>query len=240
MYLNIWTVKSLEGYAAAYSGYPASADAFPTLDGVVSEHRYFGYDGTASEISRHVLTHEVGHYLNLYHPWDLAINGGPCGDDQVADTPITKFSSCVLYLAECTPGVIENVQNYMTASYCERMFTVGQKERMIDALNSSVGMRNNLWKHENLIATGLISETNSIEMVENQMFDISPNPAIDKLLVQMNSLQNEILVIDLYGKVLLKRAINFQSEITIDLSSFVNGTYFLKLGNETQKFVIQR
>ena len=34
------------------------------------------------------------------------------------------------------------------------MFTDGQKTRVLTALNSSVGYRNNLWSSANLIATG--------------------------------------------------------------------------------------
>jgi PKD repeat protein len=53
-----------------------------------------------------------------------------------------------------TYGTIENVQNYMEYSYCSSMFTHGQKERMIGALNVPIASRNNLWSAENLAATG--------------------------------------------------------------------------------------
>ncbi len=51
-------------------------------------------------------------------------------------------------------GTIENVQNYMEYSYCSNMFTWGQKDRMIGALNTPISSRNNLWTPENLAATG--------------------------------------------------------------------------------------
>lgn len=53
-----------------------------------------------------------------------------------------------------TYGTIENVENYMEYSYCSKMFTIGQKDRMRAALNSPVALRYNLWIPENLAATG--------------------------------------------------------------------------------------
>lgn len=52
-------------------------------------------------------------------------------------------------------GAIENTQNYMEYSYCSKMFTNGQRDRMEAALNSPVSGRNNLWTAANLIATGI-------------------------------------------------------------------------------------
>ncbi len=51
-------------------------------------------------------------------------------------------------------GKIENTQNYMEYSYCEHMFTNGQRDRMRAALNSSVSSRNNLWADANHLFTG--------------------------------------------------------------------------------------
>lgn len=52
-------------------------------------------------------------------------------------------------------GTIENVENYMEYSYCDKMFTPGQRERARTALLSSALERNQLWTEENLIATGV-------------------------------------------------------------------------------------
>lgn len=51
-------------------------------------------------------------------------------------------------------GIIENVQNYMEYSYCSRMFTNGQRDRMRATLNSSISGRNNLWSQANHQLTG--------------------------------------------------------------------------------------
>lgn len=52
-------------------------------------------------------------------------------------------------------NVIENVENYMEYSYCSKMFTIGQTERMHAALNHTAGERNNLWTEANLQLTGV-------------------------------------------------------------------------------------
>ncbi|MBK6331008.1 MAG: hypothetical protein IPF62_11000 [Bacteroidetes bacterium] len=39
---------------------------------------------------------------------------------------------------------MENVQNIMDYSYCDRMFTIGQGDRMITALTSTTAQRNSL------------------------------------------------------------------------------------------------
>ena len=93
----------------------------------------------------------------MSHVWGSTNEPGvSCGDDDVNDTPITKgwLYSCPFGPANCSPGVVENVENYMEYSYCSKMFTLGQKARMIAALKSSVGGRNNLWTATNLNNTG--------------------------------------------------------------------------------------
>ncbi|MEU7134212.1 zinc metalloprotease [Streptomyces sp. NPDC046261] len=83
-YLNIWVCplgESLLGYAQ-FPGGPAATD------GVVVLHSAFGTSGTATapfDLGR-TTTHEVGHWLNLFHIW--GDDGTGCsGGDFVADTP---------------------------------------------------------------------------------------------------------------------------------------------------------
>lgn len=159
-YLNIWTVASIESGAAGYAYYPSSVAGQwgESVDGVMILASYVGSIGTGNYVRARALTHEIGHYLNLMHPWGNSNTPGlpeNCyDDDEVEDTPNTiGHTSCILYAESC--GSLDNVQNYMEYAYCDRMFTEGQKQRMRAALNSPISGRNNLWTYQNLIATGI-------------------------------------------------------------------------------------
>jgi PKD repeat protein len=156
-YMNIYVVNSLQNGAAAYAYLPGTASG--VMDAIVSLHDYVGSIGTSNVSSSRTLTHEVGHWLNLHHVWGANNNPGvACGDDAVGDTPITEgHFFCDLNSSVCTPGVVENVQNYMEYSYCTNMFTYGQKARMHNALNSNAGGRDNLSTASNVIATGVVN-----------------------------------------------------------------------------------
>jgi len=167
-YLNVYIVA----YAAGLAGhciFPSDADTIPTWDGIVIEHDYVGSIGTSSYLTSVAFAHECGHYLNLQHIWGGNNVPGfyyyPCGDpnkdcnidDLVADTPPTiGWQSCNLTGASCG-NTVDNVQNTMDYSYCNRMFTYGQKARMQACLNSSIAGRNNLWQTANLLATGVLN-----------------------------------------------------------------------------------
>ncbi len=157
-YLNIWVVSSMEDGVAGYAYYPAavSGGLSALRDGVIILHPYIGSIGTGNYGRSRALTHEIGHWLNLQHPWGDNNNPGVvCGDDDVLDTPETMgWDYCDLNGAICTPGVFENVQNFMDYSYCSVMFTEGQKERVRAAASLALAGRSTLWSESNLIFTG--------------------------------------------------------------------------------------
>lgn len=159
-YLNVWISRILIGGAAGYAYLPAGTEGFLQIfDGIMMLQNYTGSIGTSSVGNSRTLTHEVGHYLNLQHVWgDNNTPGQVCGDDGVEDTPITKgFGGCPNPEASkvCDPDIYENYQNYMDYSYCSRMFTEGQAERMRATLFATTAQRNNLWTEQNLILTGV-------------------------------------------------------------------------------------
>lgn len=158
MYLNIWVCNDL-GDAAGYTNTPNSWNS-AKYDGIWLQHAYTGSIGTGSPIRSRALTHEVGHWFNLSHTWGSTNDPGvSCGNDNVSDTPQTiGWTTCNLSGKTCPadPSPVDNVQNYMDYSYCSRMYTNGQKARMVAAINSSVGQRNELWQVSNLNATGVL------------------------------------------------------------------------------------
>jgi PKD repeat protein len=167
-YMNVYVVRNAAGLAG-HALMPFQADSLPGWDGIVIQGNYFGNIGTSNDLRSVVLSHEVGHYLNLFHIWGGNNVPGfyylPVGQsinctvgDSVADTPQTiGWSSCNLNSVSCD-GQLDNVQNFMDYAYCARMFTQGQKQRVHDALNSATAGRNNLWTPANLAATGLTSD----------------------------------------------------------------------------------
>ena len=83
-HLNLW-VCPLGGGLLGYAQFPGGP---PATDGVVVNHTAFGTTGTASapfDLGR-TATHEIGHYLDLFHLWgEFAAS---CEDtDEVDDTP---------------------------------------------------------------------------------------------------------------------------------------------------------
>lgn len=170
-YLNVYVCNNAAGLAG-HSLMPGTADTIPEWDGIVMQHSYLGSIGTSNHFRRTVLSHEIGHFLNLQHIWGgnnvptfyylpVASSGNCTYDDGVADTPLTiGWQTCNLSGTSC--GSLDMVQNYMDYSYCSLLFTEGQKQRMHAALNSTVANRSNLWSTPNLIATVVDGNTNHL------------------------------------------------------------------------------
>ncbi len=157
-YLNVYIVRSMPNGAAGYTYLPGTVP--PNIDAIVILHNYVGNIGTGSNFGCRSLTHEVGHWLGLSHVWGNTNNPGvACGDDGVNDTPITKgHSNCNLSNAiDCTPNVVENIQNYMEYSFCSKMFTIGQTNLMNGVLASTIANRINVTSPANLNATGIVN-----------------------------------------------------------------------------------
>ncbi len=155
-YLNIFTSAGLSG-PAGYTFKPFGNGKAMT-NGIFLLHNYVGSIGTSNVFTSRALTHEVGHWLNLDHTWGPNNNPGDttsCGtDDEVTDTPncIGDKGYCNLDDKFCGPRA--NVENYMEYSYCSKMFTQGQVDRMRAALLSTVGGRNKIILSSNLTAVG--------------------------------------------------------------------------------------
>ena len=147
-YLNIW-VCDLGGGLLGYAT-PPSSWGNPN-DGVVIGYRYFGTTGVVQSPYNkgRTATHEVGHWLNLDHVW----GNGTCGNDNVSDTPKQEEAnySCPSFPHNANSCGTSNssgdmFMNYMdyTNDACMNLFTVGQKTRMISAINN---YRDNLLSH---------------------------------------------------------------------------------------------
>jgi hypothetical protein len=137
-YLNIW-VCNLGGGLLGYAQFPGGPGA---TDGVVILDTAFGNTGTATDpfdLGR-TATHEVGHWLNLFHIW--GDDGTGCnGSDHCADTPnqaSENYGKPTFPHISCKNGPNGDLfMDYM--DYVDDdamlMFTTGQATRMNAALN---------------------------------------------------------------------------------------------------------
>ena len=144
-YLNMW-VCQLAGNLLGYAQFPGGP---PETDGVVILHSGFGTTGTAAPpFDRgRTATHEIGHWLNLFHIW--GDDGTGCnGTDEVDDTPNAAGENvgCPTFPhVTCSNGPDGDMfMNYMdyTDDACMFMFTAGQVTRMqaaLDGPRSSIG-----------------------------------------------------------------------------------------------------
>ena len=72
-YLNIFVCGEIGG-AAGYTTNPGTWNATSMTNGIWILHNYVGSIGTSNVGTSRTLTHEVGHWLNLSHPWGSTNN----------------------------------------------------------------------------------------------------------------------------------------------------------------------
>jgi hypothetical protein len=145
-YLNLWVCnlgQSLLGYAQ-FPGGPASTDGVVVLYSSVGSIANPNPLGGAYNVGR-TATHEVGHWVNLYHIW--GDDGNACtGSDLVGDTPnqgSENYGCPAFPHVSCSNGPNGDMfMNYMdyTDDNCMNMYTAGQASRM-NALFVSGGSR---------------------------------------------------------------------------------------------------
>lgn len=149
-YINVWIVGEIQGGVAGYAYLPGSHGN--PEDGIVLEAAWMG-TGQANSC---VLTHEMGHYLGLYHTFDGGCTNNDCtvDGDQVCDTPPDQstapvacngtFNSCTTDAQSGFPNDVDDLfKDYMDYGdwNCYNLFTQGQTDRMyyfIDNVRNSL------------------------------------------------------------------------------------------------------
>jgi hypothetical protein len=133
--LNVYS--STADVYLGWSYFPNLSDSRLYIDGIVFDwesmlHTSTTYAGRY-DLGK-TLTHETGHWLNLYHVFQ-----GGCNNygDYVDDTPrqLIATTGCPIGQDSCSQPGVDSIHNYMDYSYdsCYNQFTAGQARRMQDA-----------------------------------------------------------------------------------------------------------
>ena len=253
-YLNVWITPILPpssggqilGYAYN-SVYSQNTTGDPALAGVVVHYLAFGrktamstnFYGSATK--GRTLTHELGHFFNIWHIWGITTPSGQSNcneDDGIDDTPLQEKSntSCPLGIkANCTQAsdpageMYMNFMDYSTDA-CTRMFSLGQVERMRKELDDPNGQVHSLSKNPHLASWP--SDVSPMEF--NNKVDVGPNPSDGKFNIFFFDKYNKldrITVTNSMGQLVKDIAVTDQQQINynIDITSAAKGMYVVQL-----------
>lgn len=181
-YMNVYVVDTLDisfyggTYALGVSEFPA--DGHNLLDGLIIQDGEFG-DSTGTSSFRfptsygRTFTHEAGHWLGLFHPFECRDGSNSCcqgtspstcdtSGDFVCDTRPQNgphFGNPILPINTCTETPYDSAdQTFLYMDYVDDIamngFTQGQANRMNNELELDTG-RMNLGSSLNIIQTGV-------------------------------------------------------------------------------------
>jgi hypothetical protein len=195
-------------------------------------------------------THEVGHYLNLRHIWGDTL----CGNDFVDDTPVQAYKTnggCPTFpdltSQECNGGqgngpngnMFYNYMDYSDDS-CTVMFTIGQKERMLAALNVA---------RKGLLTSNGCQPVGRADHPFSAHFSLAPNPNVGLVTLYTPTYgvhSVKLTVFNAFGQIVRnpQTYVLQEGKTQLDLTGQSNGVYYFKIeyGNQivTDKVLIKK
>ena len=245
-YLNVWVVDIANVYIG-FSSLPVLS-ILPGLninqefDGVVIDYRAFGTNNIYKYLDLYQnyslgrsLTHEIGHYLGVLHPFGI----DDCKDaDYCDDTPIQNSSTTDCHKTDSVScGSRDMFENFMDYTYdaCMNLFTKDQVNRMKVVLEFNE-RRKSLLSSPALAPPDPESRITALENEINDRLRIYPNPAYGRLVTISSNLEGEltVMILDINGRITAQTV--GMKEFDIDLKGLAKGMYVVKIVNKSEAY----